>query len=56
MVSHNLAVIAHICPMIGVMQGGEMVEMVSAEDLRAGRTHHPHTTDLRRLSTELEEV
>jgi peptide/nickel transport system ATP-binding protein len=56
MVSHNLAVIAHLCPQIGVMQGGEMVEMLSAEDLRAGRTRHPHTTDLRRLSTELEEA
>lgn len=56
MVSHNLAVVAHLCPMIGVMQGGEMVEMISAEDLRAGRTRHPHTTDLRRLSTELEEA
>jgi peptide/nickel transport system ATP-binding protein len=56
MVSHNLAVVAHLCPMIGVMQGGEMVEMLSAEDLRAGRTSHPHTSDLRRLSTELEEA
>ncbi len=56
MVSHNLAVIAHLCPMIGVMQGGEMVEMLSADDLRAGRTTHPHTGDLRRLSQELEEA
>eukprot|EP01037_Dinobryon_pediforme_P005817 gene5817-5881_t len=56
MVSHNLAVIAHICPQIGVMQGGEMVEMLSADDLRAGRVAHPHTADLRRLSTELEEA
>jgi peptide/nickel transport system ATP-binding protein len=56
MVSHNLAVVAHLCPMVGVMQGGEMVEMISAEDLRAGRTRHPHTADLRRLSTELEEA
>ncbi len=56
MVSHNLAVIAHLCPQIGVMKGGEMVEMLSADDLRAGRTQHPHTTDLRRLSTELEEA
>jgi peptide/nickel transport system ATP-binding protein len=56
MVSHNLAVIAHLCPMIGVMQSGEMVEMLSTEDLRAGRTRHPHTTQLRALSTELEEA
>lgn len=56
MVSHNLAVIAHLCPQLGVMQGGEMVEMLSASDLRAGRVSHPHTADLRRLSTELEEA
>jgi peptide/nickel transport system ATP-binding protein len=55
LVSHNLAVTAHLCPRIGVMQGGELVETVSAEDLRAGRVHHPHTAELRRLSVELEE-
>ena len=54
MVSHNLAVVAHLCPMIGVMEKGEMVEILSAEDLRAGRTRHPHTAALRALSTELE--
>ncbi len=56
LVSHNLAVVAHLCPMIGVMQGGEMVETLSAEDLRAGRARHPHTIALRTLSTELEEA
>jgi len=55
LVSHNLAVVAHLCPQIGVMQGGEMVELLSADDLRAGRTRHPHTTALRELSVELEE-
>jgi len=55
LVSHNLAVIAHLCPVIGVMQGGDLVETVSAEDLRAGRVQHPHTAELRRLSVELEE-
>ena len=56
LVSHNLAVTAHLCPTIGVMQGGELVESVTQEDLRAGRVSHPHTTELRRLSVELEEV
>jgi peptide/nickel transport system ATP-binding protein len=56
MVSHNLAVIAHLCPMIAVMQAGEIVETLSTEDLRAGKTRHPHTTELRALSTELEET
>ncbi|WP_273792762.1 ABC transporter ATP-binding protein [Brucella anthropi] len=55
LVSHNLAVIAHLCPQVGVMQHGEMVEQLGAEDLRAGRTTHPHTTELRALSVNLEE-
>jgi peptide/nickel transport system ATP-binding protein len=56
LVSHNLAVVAHLCARIGVMQGGRMVEQLSAEDLRAGRVRHPHTEALRRLSIELEET
>jgi peptide/nickel transport system ATP-binding protein len=56
MVSHNLAVIAHLCPALGVMQGGEMVEQLTTEDLRAGRIAHAHTAELRALSTELEEA
>jgi peptide/nickel transport system ATP-binding protein len=55
MVSHNLPVVAHLCPMIGVMQGGVLVETISADELRAGRTRHPHTTELRALSLELED-
>jgi len=55
LVSHNLAVVSHLCPMVGVMQGGELVETVSAGDLRAGRVRHPHTAELRALSVELEE-
>jgi len=56
LVSHNLAVVAHLCGRIGVMQGGQMVEQLSADDLRAGRTKHPHTEALRRLSVDLEET
>jgi peptide/nickel transport system ATP-binding protein len=55
MVSHNLAVVAYLCERIAVMQGGELVETLSADDLRAGRTRHPHTASLRALSIELEE-
>lgn len=55
LVSHNLAVVAHVCGRIGVMQGGELVELLTADDLRAGRTCHPHTASLRELSIELEE-
>jgi peptide/nickel transport system ATP-binding protein len=56
LVGHNLAVVAHICERVGVMQGGELVETLSTDDLRAGRTHHPHTAALRELSVELEEA
>ncbi len=55
LVSHNLAVVAHLCPIVGVMQAGEMVEQISTADLRAGRTRHPHTAELRALSVELED-
>lgn len=55
LVNHNLAVITHLSPRLGVMQFGEMVEILSAEDLRAGNTKHPHTTELRQLSISLEE-
>jgi peptide/nickel transport system ATP-binding protein len=56
LVSHNLAVVAHLCTRIGVMQGGQLVEILSSDDLRAGRTRHPHTEALRRLSVDLEET
>ena len=55
LVSHNLAVIAHLCPQVGVMLNGEMVEQLSADDLREDRTKHPHTEELRSLSIRLEE-
>ncbi len=56
MVTHNLAVVAHLCETIGVMQEGVMVECLSTDDLCAGRARHPHTQALRGLSTELEEA
>ena len=55
LVSHNLAVVAHLCPEVGVMQAGELVEVVSTVALREGRVRHPHTAELRELSVELEE-
>jgi peptide/nickel transport system ATP-binding protein len=54
LVSHNLAVVAHLCPMIGVMQAGELVETLSVGDLRERRMVHPHTASLRELAVELE--
>lgn len=56
MVGHNLAVVAHLCQSIGVMQNGEIVETVTTQALRAGNVSHPHTAELRRLNVELEEA
>ncbi len=56
LVRHNLAVVAHLCPMVGVMQAGELVETLSVADLRDGRIVHPHTASLRELAIELEMV
>ena len=56
MVSHNLAVIAHLCDRLAVMQNGQVVEELSVPDLREGRVKHPHTRELRDLMLALEEV
>ena len=56
LVSHNLAVVAHLCPTIGVMQAGELVETLNVGDLREGRIVHPHTASLRALAVELQAV
>ena len=50
LVSHNLAVVAHLCPVIGVMQGGRLVETVSSHQLRTGDVSHAHTLALRSLT------
>ena len=54
LVSHNLAVVAHLCGTIGVMQGGQLIETCTAEALRAGDVRAAHTVELRALSVELE--
>ncbi|MFC0387425.1 ABC transporter ATP-binding protein [Muricoccus vinaceus] len=56
LVSHNLAVVAHLCGRLAVMQGGRVVEELDEAALRAGRAVHPHTQDLIRLSRDLEEA
>ena len=54
LVSHNLAVIAHLCARLAVMQGGQIVETLTEAQLRAGQAHHPHTQQLIALSHALE--
>ncbi len=46
MVSHNLAVVGHICTDIAVMQLGKIVETLGVEQMRAGKTSHPYTKHL----------
>lgn len=46
MVSHNLAVVGHLCENIAVMQNGEIVEILSVEDMRALKSSHPYTQNL----------
>jgi peptide/nickel transport system ATP-binding protein len=46
MVSHDLAVIAHMCTRIAVMYQGEIVEMLPVERLRRGEAEHTYTRTL----------
>lgn len=36
MVTHDLAVVAHVCSQIAIMQHGRITEMMSESDVRAG--------------------
>ena len=46
LVSHDLAVVAHLCNRIAIMQLGRLVEIVSAADLRSGRVASGYTREL----------
>ena len=46
LVSHDLAVVAHMCHRIAVMQGGRIVDGFDAATLRAGTPAHPYTQEL----------
>jgi peptide/nickel transport system ATP-binding protein len=46
LVSHNLAVGAHMCDRLAVMNHGRIVEELSQEALRAGQAHEPYTRQL----------
>jgi peptide/nickel transport system ATP-binding protein len=52
MVSHDLAVIAHMCTRIAVMKQGEIVEMLAVGGLRRGEAAHPYTQSLLKASLE----
>ena len=50
MVSHDLAVVTHLCDRLRVMQRGQTVELVSSADLAASRVSHPYTQNLMEAS------
>ena len=43
LVSHDLAVVAHLCERLLVMQRGRVIEELTTEELRAGAVENPHT-------------
>ncbi len=49
-VSHDLAVIAHMCERLAVMNDGEIVEQMTVEQLRSSSPKHPYTRQLLRAS------
>ena len=46
MVSHDLAVVSHICQNLAVMQLGEIVETLGVQEMRNMQTTHPYTRHL----------
>ena len=45
-VSHNLAVVAHLCDRLAVMRQGRIVETATAADLARGTLAHPYSRQL----------
>jgi len=46
MVSHDLPVIGHMCNRLAVMKDGEILEVMSVEDLRQGSANHSYSKSL----------
>lgn len=46
MVSHDLAVVGHMCERVAVMQHGQIVEILSVEAMRDMRPEHAYTKQL----------
>ncbi len=50
LVSHDLAVVSHMCSRVAIMEAGEIVEEVDIERLRKGQVEHPYSQRLLRAS------
>ncbi|WP_047459021.1 ABC transporter ATP-binding protein [Rhizobium rhizogenes] len=50
LVSHDLAVVSHMCSRVAIMEAGEIVEEVDIERLRKGKVEHPYSQRLLRAS------
>jgi ABC-type dipeptide/oligopeptide/nickel transport system ATPase subunit len=50
LVSHNLAVVAHLCDRLAVMNAGRVVEEMTVARLRAGQPEQPYTRQLLQAS------
>jgi peptide/nickel transport system ATP-binding protein len=46
LVSHDLAVVAHMCRRVAIMQGGRLVETLDVDRLRRGDASEPYTREL----------
>ena len=51
MVSHDLAVVTHLCERLMVMQRGRTVELLASSDLAARRVAEPYTLSLMQASS-----
>jgi len=51
MVSHDLAVVTHLCERVAMMSEGRILEEMSADDVRAGRAREPYTREFLDAST-----
>jgi peptide/nickel transport system ATP-binding protein len=50
LVSHDLAVVAHMCDRLSVMAEGRIVEALEVTQLRDGEVHHPYSRTLLQAS------
>jgi peptide/nickel transport system ATP-binding protein len=50
MVSHDLAVVTHLCSRLMVMRAGRVVEQLASDDLAAHRVQADHTRALMEAS------